>query len=171
MFEQITNLNEVFHRVPQAVAVLTGSRNYPQISGTVSFYQTGQGVIVAAQVSGLPATGGMPTSGGDCGGSFFAFHIHEGDSCSGNAEDPFANVKQHYNPAGCEHPFHAGDMPPLLGNQGYALSAFLTDRFSVREIMGRTVIIHSGTDDFHTQPSGNAGTKIACGEIRPVARR
>lgn len=42
----------------------------------------------------------------------------------------------------------------------------LTDRFRVRDIIGRTVVIHSGPDDFHTQPAGNAGEKIACGVIR-----
>jgi len=42
----------------------------------------------------------------------------------------------------------------------------LSDRFCVKEIIGRTVIIHSSPDDFYTQPSGNAGTKIACGVIQ-----
>jgi len=41
-----------------------------------------------------------------------------------------------------------------------------TDRFSVDEIIGRTVVIHSDPDDFLSQPAGNAGKKIACGEIR-----
>ena len=41
----------------------------------------------------------------------------------------------------------------------------LTDRFTVREIIGKVVIIHSQADDFKTQPSGNAGSKIACGKI------
>ena len=40
-----------------------------------------------------------------------------------------------------------------------------TDRFHVRDIIGRTVVIHSDPDDFRTQPAGNAGTKIACGVI------
>ena len=42
-----------------------------------------------------------------------------------------------------------------------------TDRFSVNEIIGRTVVIHSDSDDFHSQPAGNAGRKIAYGVIRP----
>lgn len=158
-YEQVTNLNEIFHRKPQAKAILKGNRDYPKIKGTVSFYQTGQGVIVATEVMGLPS------AEGNCKGSFFGFHIHEGGNCTGDMEMPFANALGHYNPEGCEHPFHAGDLPPLLGNRGYALSAFLTDGFSVREVVGRTVIIHANADDFHTQPSGNAGTMIACGEI------
>ncbi|MBR1884477.1 MAG: superoxide dismutase family protein, partial [Clostridia bacterium] len=41
----------------------------------------------------------------------------------------------------------------------------LVDKFKINDIIGKTVIIHDGTDDFKTQPSGNAGSKIACGEI------
>ena len=41
----------------------------------------------------------------------------------------------------------------------------LINKFTVNEIIGRTVIIHSQPDDFTTQPSGNSGKKIACGEI------
>lgn len=156
------SVNEIFYKRPQVSAILTGSERYPNVRGEVRFYQTGQGVLVAAEVTGLPYTEKT------CGGNFFGFHIHEGRFCSGNREDPFADVMMHYNPEGCEHPYHAGDLPPLLGNRGYALSIFLTDRFSVREIMGRTVIVHSYPDDFQTQPAGNAGEKIACGAIRSV---
>ncbi len=163
-YEQVTNLNEIFHRRPQAVAILKGNKDYPRISGEVRFYQTGRGVVVAAEVTGLPVT----SNGGKCQGSFFGFHIHTGGNCSGSAEMPFADALGHFNPEGCEHPYHAGDLPPLLGNNGYAVSAFLTDRFSVREILGRTVIVHLQPDDFHTQPSGNAGAMIACGVVRPV---
>lgn len=62
-------------------------------------------------------------------------------------------------------PYHAGDLPPLFGNQGYAFSAFVTDRFAVREIVEKTIIIHSKPDDFKTQPSGDSGEKMACGKI------
>ena len=56
-------------------------------------------------------------------------------------------------------------MPPLFWNNGYAFQMFLTDRFTVKEIIGKTVIIHDNADDFTTQPSGNSGEKIACGVI------
>ena len=56
-------------------------------------------------------------------------------------------------------------MPPLFSNKGYAFMIFLTDRFKVDEIIGKTVIIHSMPDDFKTQPSGDSGMKIACGVI------
>lgn len=82
------------------------------------------------------------------------------------SKDPFANAMAHYDPEGCPHPYHAGDMPPLFGNNGFAFSAFITDRFSIREIIDKTVIIHSAPDDFMTQPSGNSGAKIACGVIK-----
>ena len=62
-------------------------------------------------------------------------------------------------------------MPPLFSNDGYALQAFLTDRFTVRDIIGRTVILHDEVDDFTSQPAGNAGERIACGVIRKTGRR
>jgi Cu-Zn family superoxide dismutase len=134
------------------------------LGGTVRLYQTRYGVLVHAEVAGLPSGAGA------CAGKVFGFHIHEGDACRGNREDPFADAKGHYNPHGCEHPAHAGDLPPLFGNNGYALSVFLTDRFTVDEVIGRTVIIHGGVDDFTSQPAGNAGAKIACGRIMRYVR-
>ena len=72
----------------------------------------------------------------------------------------------HLNPGDCPHPHHAGDLPPLFGCAGRALLAVYTDRFRVPEILGRTVVIHSGPDDFTSQPAGNSGSKIACSVIR-----
>lgn len=147
-----------------AVAKITGSSQYPDISGTVRFYQTDAGVIIYAEISGLPA------SQSSCHDRIFGFHIHEGTSCSGDMSDPFSNAMAHYNPDNCEHPYHAGDLPPLFGNNGFALSIFLTDRFSAAEVIGKTIIIHDNPDDFTTQPSGNSGTKIACGIIKRIRR-
>ena len=151
---------------PQAAAEIAGSASYPAVSGIVQFYHTNAGVIVYAEIDGLP----KPTST-ECGGKVFGFHIHEGNMCGGDMNDPFAGAMSHYDPHGCAHPYHAGDMPPLFGNNGFALSLFLTDRFSIPEIIGRTVIIHDSSDDFTTQPSGASGTKIACGHIRQVTGR
>lgn len=81
--------------------------------------------------------------------------------------NPFADAMTHFNPEDCPHPYHAGDLPPLWGSDGYAFSVFLTDRFSVEEIVGKTVIIHRQPDDFTIQPSGSARQKMACGVIRP----
>ena len=147
---------------PQAEASITGSKDYPGISGSVRLYQTSAGVIVLARA------GGLPQSDIPCRERVFGFHIHEGADCGGNMDDPLADAMSHYNPGGCGHPDHAGDLPPLFGNGGLALSLFLTNRFSVGEVIGRTVIIHDHPDDFTTQPSGNSGTKIACGVIRRI---
>ncbi len=150
----------VLHQRPQAWARVQGSEQYPALQGIVRFYQTPRGVVVSAEILGLPE------EEEPCSSPIFAFHIHEGGECSGTREDPYANVRMHYNPSGCPHPFHAGDLPPLFGSDGYAFSAFLTNRFTVEEIVGKTVVIHNQPDDFKTQPSGDAGQKIACGVIR-----
>ena len=147
---------------PKAEATIAGSESCPDLSGIVRFYQTNEGVIVYAEISGLPQ--GDPP----CQGQVFGFHIHAGTDCGGSMDDPFADAMAHYNPSVCGHPYHAGDLPPLFGNNGFALCAFLTDRFPVDAVIGRTVIIHDHPDDFTTQPSGNSGTKIACGVIHRV---
>ena len=142
----------------RAAARVQGDAAHPGLHGMVTFTQTERGVLVDAKICGLPC-------GGEENTGIFAFHIHEGDSCAGNRQDSFANARGHYNPRRMPHPQHAGDLPPLFGNQGYASMSVLTDRFTVREILGRVVIIHANPDDFVTQPSGNAGNKIACGKI------
>ena len=63
---------------------------------------------------------------------------------------------------------HDGWSWALFGSNGLALSLFLTNRFSIDEVIGRTVIIHDRPDDFTSQPSGNSGTKIACGVIQRI---
>lgn len=153
------NFSSLIRRRPQAFADIKGSSAYPQITGVTRFYQTNIGVIAVTEVMGLPGANGY------CQSPVLALHIHEGGDCRGNAEDPFALTRGHYNPKFCQHPYHAGDMPPLFSAGGYAFSAFLTDRFSVNEIIGRSVVIHRSPDDFHTQPSGAAGEKIACGTV------
>lgn len=153
-------LPAVLRRRPQAAAILKGSEDFPALSGVVRFYRTGKGVIVWAQVRELPK------SEAPCHAQIFGFHIHSGPDCSGNGKDPFTGSMSHYNPQGCDHSYHAGDLPPLFGNDGLAFSLFLTNRFSVDEVIGRTVILHDRPDDFATQPSGNSGKKIACGVIR-----
>lgn len=141
---------------PDARAIIAGGINYPDIFGESLFYQLADGVLVVTNLENLPRT---PDE-------FFAFHIHNGDSCTGNAADNFANAGTHYNPANINHPQHAGDFPPLISNNGSAYLAFVTNRFTVEDVINKTVIIHLQPDDFMTQPSGNPGEKIACGVIR-----
>lgn len=149
----------VLQQIPSAAAEINGSAEYPSIAGEVRFYQTASGVLVSAEITGLPM------SEAACKKHIFAFHIHSGGSCTGTANDAFANALAHYNPDNCEHPNHAGDLLSLWSNKGSVFEIFLTDRFSVNEILGKSVIVHLNPDDFTTQPSGNAGQKIACGKI------
>lgn len=142
-----------------AKAHIKGSSKYPKIDGTVTFKEVKDGVLLTAKINGLPQ------SKTHCKGRFFGFHIHEGTSCTGNSEDEFANAKTHLNPTNCPHPFHIGDLPPLIENNGYSYMSVLINKFKIKDIIGKVIIIHDMPDDFTTQPSGNSGTKIACGKI------
>jgi superoxide dismutase, Cu-Zn family len=153
-----------------AVTVMMGSPAYPSIRGTVRFMQTTGGVMVRAEISGLPVT---PAG-------FFGFHLHTGN-CSRPAALPpvppgaplpgdyyFPSADGHFNPSNMPHPRHAGDFPALLEtSRGTAQLSFLTDRFTVMQAIGHAVIIHQNQDDFTTQPSGNSGPMIACGMVMP----
>ncbi len=141
----------------KAEALISGNENYGDIYGKVYLIQRKDGVLVTADITGLPTDG------------VFGFHIHEGETCTGNMTDPFADTKGHYNPTGQLHPFHTGDMPPLFeAGDGRAYLSFITDRFNLADVVEKTVIIHSKPDDFTTQPSGNSGEKIACGVIKYI---
>ena len=142
-----------------AIAHINGGKEYPKINGIVYFKKIKKGVLLTAKIYNLPQ------SRNSCKGRFFGFHIHEGTICSGNAEDEFANAKSHYTKNNCKHPFHTGDLPPLLENKGYAYMSVLIDKFNIHDIIGKSIIIHDLPDDFTTQPSGNSGKKIACGII------
>ncbi len=144
---------------PDAFANIRGGMTYPDIRGIVKFYQRKYSTLVVAEIRGLPNPIGR------CEKPVFAFHLHDGTSCDMNGKEAFSETKGHYDPENCPHPYHAGDMPPLFGVNGFAFSAFMTDRFRVRDILGKTVVIHAGSDDFSTQPAGNAGEKIACGVV------
>lgn len=196
---QFEAYGEILDETPDAIAVIQGGSQYPDIRGEVWLYQLKSGVLVAAEVYGLPKQEGQ------CDSRIFGFHLHDGDSCmssaliqprDGNtqnnampmprnsntqnnatpmqnngmmhANDPFPLSGAHYNPGECEHPHHAGDLPPLFGCNGYAVSIFLTDRFLVDDVIGKTLILHDRPDDFKTQPAGDAGEKMACGVIQSV---
>lgn len=136
---------------PDALAMITGNGN---LRGTVKFFIHNGSVLLMADLRGLPEN--------DSG--FFALHIHEGGSCGAEG---YAQTGGHYNPGGQPHPKHAGDLPPLLSlKNGRAYLVVETDRFALEDVIGRTVVIHSGPDDFVSQPAGNAGEKIGCGVIR-----
>lgn len=148
------------HGEPIARAQIRGVEEYRSIHGVLRLYDAPGGTVVTAEVFGLPV-GKKP-----CAANIFALHIHSGSSCSGTAEEPLKDTSGHFNPGDCPHPAHAGDLPPLFASRdGFAIMAVFTDRFKVKDVVRRTVVIHLDPDDFHTQPAGNSGKKIACGEI------
>lgn len=139
---------------PVATAEVRGGTAVPALSGTVQFYPMWGGVLIVAQFRGLPRSGE----------GIFGFHIHQGRNCTG---PDFGDTGGHFDFGGTHHPNHAGDMLPLFrccGGRAYL--SFVTSRFSVTDVIGRTVVVHSGADDFNSQPAGNAGRKIGCGVIR-----
>ena len=142
-----------------AKAHIRGSKKYPNIDGFVYFREVKNGVILTAKIKGLPQ------SKDKCKGRFFGFHIHNGISCTGNSTDPFADAGSHYTVNNCPHPYHTGDLPPLLENNGFAYMNVFINKFSLDDIIGKVIIIHDMPDDFKTQPSGNSCEKIACGKI------
>lgn len=137
-----------------ARADIKGGKGAEELFGEALFVQKQNGVLVTVRVKGLPSNN---RSG------FFALHIHEGSSCFGQG---FPRTGSHFNPDSVPHPEHAGDLPPLLDSGGEAYLSVLTNRFTVKEVIGKTIVIHGGPDDFTSQPAGNTGEKIACGVIR-----
>lgn len=130
--------------------------------GSVQFSVAGKKVRVVAEVAGL--------SPGPHG-----FHIHEKGDCSSSDG---ASAGGHFNPYGKPHgkpdqaERHGGDMPQLIADaKGVAkLVAYLDDLIvaegtAENDIVGRSVIVHAGADDFKTQPAGNSGARVACGVI------
>lgn len=143
------------NRYPTAEAVIKGYGNFEHIQGKVLFYNINNMVLVCASMYGFQKNESL----------FHGFHIHEGGSCTGVE---LADTKGHYNPEQQPHPFHAGDLPPLLSCSGIAYMEVLTNRFTIEEVLGKTVVIHNGADDFRSQPSGDSGEKIACGVIKTI---
>jgi superoxide dismutase, Cu-Zn family len=140
-----------------ACAKIVGNSEYPKLSGSANFYEDpSKGVWVEVEVTGLPDQQSSNHS------NFYGLHIHE----IGNCTPPFDKTGDHYNPTKKPHPNHAGDLPPLLGNDGYAFLFVYTNRLKAENIINRSIVIHSDEDDFTPQPSGAAGDKIGCGVIR-----
>ncbi|MCM1183652.1 MAG: superoxide dismutase family protein [Roseburia sp.] len=144
---------------PKAAAWIKGNEDNPQLSGIVRFFATPYGgCLVEAELFGLPNIAIAGSS------NFYGMHIHENGDCT----QPFERTGEHYSKEDAPHPQHTGDMPPLMGNQGYAWQAFYDKRFVIPDIVGRSVVIHAMADDFVTQPAGNSGAKIGCGVIREL---
>ena len=148
---------------PTAIARLQGGLNAPDLKGDILFYQLDNGVYIKAYITGIPGTDskGNPTR-------FHGFHIHERGDCSvGTESNAFPYTGNHFNPTNEEHPFHAGDLPPILSSDGIGILSVYTTAFTVHDILERSIILHENIYDFTTQPSGASGAKIACGRIIP----
>lgn len=130
---------------------ILGNTGYPELFGKALFTQMpAGGVAVTVEVIGLPRESG-----------FLGMHIHEVGDCTRS----FNKTGNHYNTTEAAHPMHAGDLPPLLNNNGYAYLSFYDNRFQLKEILGKSIVIHSMRDDFTSQPAGDSGEKIGCGVI------
>jgi superoxide dismutase, Cu-Zn family len=151
--------------MPEAIAILKGNYLAPDLKGTVELYPWETGTLVRVEVFNLPSS--KPPLDDLPPINPFAFHIHEGSSCQ---DSTFEAAGQHFNPTNQPHPFHVGDLPSLLSNDGYSFMIVFTNRFKPQDVIGKTVIIHLNPDDFRTQPTGNAGERIACGIIKKDAK-
>lgn len=131
--------------------------------GSVDLVQTPHGVLLKLSLKGIPA-------------GEHAFHVHAVGKC----EPPFTSAGGHFNPGGKKHGMeaadgpHAGDMPnlhvPASGEltvevANPAISVVKGQPNSVFDADGSAIIIHAGMDDYKTDPTGNAGDRIACGVI------
>jgi len=149
-----------------AYAMLVAGPDYPDIRGLVTFMDIQGGVMVCADIFGLPPY--KPAEGDKAPVGPFGFHIHEKGFCMvGDPAKPFEGCGGHWNPTNEPHGNHAGDFPVLVASNGTARMCFVTGRFSVDDIIGRSVMIHENPDDYRSQPAGNSGKRIACGRIRP----
>ena len=132
------------------------------VSGTLAFVPMGDGVHVTGDIGGLAPN------------STHGFHIHETGDCS--AADA-SSAGGHFNPAGDTHGrasaphHHLGDNDNLLADaNGVAhvnahFAGVVLGGGGADDIVGKAVIVHANPDDYASQPSGNAGARIACGVI------
>jgi len=131
-------------------------------NGDATLTQTPAGVLIAINVTGLPAS------------KWVAFHVHQTGTC--DAMTHFDSAGGHFNPTEAEHGYlsakgpHAGDMPnQLVGTDGVLHAQVLNPLVSLGEganaIRGRALMIHAGEDDYKSQPAGNAGARLACAVI------
>lgn len=151
--------------ISKAYAEISGSELAPNLRGYVVFTDVPNGTNVTVEVTGLPeykrGQGDQPPIGPH------GFHIHENATCgTGDKPDPFEKAGGHWNPYNQLHGNHPGDFPVLFSNDGYSYMSFFTNRFTVEDVVGKTVMIHQNPDDYRSQPSGNAGKRLGCGEIK-----
>ena len=130
-----------------------------EVTGIVTFTKTDGGIKIVANFEGL-----TPGKHG--------FHIHEYGDCS---RLDGKSAGGHFNPDGKPHGApnseerHVGDLGNLLANEkGKAYYEIIDSYISFsgpHSIIGRAIIVHAGEDDLTSQPTGNAGARLACGVI------
>jgi len=146
---------------PRAVAKLEPTKGNTT-AGTVEFRERGSNKVeVVANITGLAAN------------LEHGFHLHEKADCSSGDG---MSAGGHWNPDNQPHgpqnaPHHAGDMPSLKADaSGNAKVTFMLDGVTVaagmKSVVGRGLIVHKDPDDFKTQPTGNAGARLACAIVR-----
>ncbi len=159
-------LQQAARSVATATVTLTDIGGAPR--GTAVLWQDMEGVVYV-QVRGValpPGTKGI--------------HFHAVGRCDNEGAGAFATAGPHFNPDSRRHGLssvdgpHAGDMPNIVVRDDGTVSADLqTDRVTLTEGPrslfdedGSALIIHAGPDDQITDPSGNSGSRIACGVVR-----
>lgn len=153
--EYSTSENE---KVKKAIAVLHPTKGN-ETTGIVKFHKVEKGIKVTGEITNL--------SPGKHG-----FHIHEYGDCG--AEDG-TSAGGHFNPFGKPHGAptdkerHVGDLGNIVANEEETAKFEMVDTVisftGKSSIIGHAVIIHAGEDDLKTQPTGNAGARLACGVI------
>ena len=156
---------------PPMATVSTAKMAEANLSPASASLVSGRVVFVAVP-GGAHLTG---TVGGLAPGGRFGFHVHEKGDCS--AVDA-SSAGGHFNPTGAPHgraeagPHHAGDMDNLVAdadgtaNVDVHLIGTTLGGSAATNIVGRALIVHGGTDDYTSQPAGNAGARVACGIIK-----
>jgi Cu-Zn family superoxide dismutase len=157
--QEETDIDYETQAIDQAVVVMHATEGN-SVEGTVAFTQTDEGVRVEADISGLEAD------------SMHGFHIHQYGDC--RASDG-TSAGGHFNPEDMRHGGpdddmrHVGDLGNLQSDaDGNATADFVDSKLQLSgmtSILGRGVIIHAGEDDLESQPTGAAGSRLACGVI------
>lgn len=146
-----------------ATATLQGAPEDADFSGTITVTPEGNGVRVVADVRGVDRDGRH------------GFHVHETGECShGEGSGHFTSAGGHFNPNNAEHTCpptasrHAGDLGNIEITNGTGRADVTTDLLTLsgpNSVVGKAIILHANEDDCQTQPTGNAGDRLACGVV------
>ena len=146
-----------------AIANLTATYTDTTVNGSVRFATESDGEVKMMLDITIPAKANQTV----------AVHIHEHGDCGDTAH----HAGGHWNPTNAQHgkwgssSFHVGDIGNVqLDASGKGTMELETRLWSIggdaqKDILNKTIIVHGGTDDYASQPSGNSGTRIACGVI------